>query len=380
MIIVIKSKLFSCGRILVILAILVVFGFLRIPFESQTEQKLKDLGFRDWVPNMSAREQLTQASFIGAIGGFRSLIASIYDLRAHEAFRDKDWGSVERFRKVTTSLQPRFAKHWDLAAWDMAWNAYAYYRSKSEFSKDDLELWRIEKMIMPSYLEKGLSFAKEGAKWTPESYRLPMVIGDIYSQKYNNPKLASEWYFKSSQAKDAPTYIYRAYATQLAKCVGMEEEAYEVVSNLYNDGKLRTLTLHRDMERLEGYLVNELVQAKSIDELKAMVRKEKSKYIIHDAIATYYLEEENNISLAIDAYRELVKNPKAPDFYRRKFALLIAKDPANQERAYKLLKTMYLSSPQIFRRVDLIDLKKLESELNIPTKEKLIKSEDSNKQ
>ena len=377
MIILVKSKLFSYGRVLVSLAILVVFGFLKIPFESQTEQKLKDKGFRDWVPNMSAREQLTQASFIGAIGGFRSLVASIYDLRAHEAFRDKNWGSVERFRKVTTSLQPRFAKHWDLAAWDMAWNAYAYYRSKSEFSDDDLELWRIEKMIMPSYLEKGLSFAKEGAKWTPESYRLPMVIGDIYAQKYNNPKLASEWYFKSSQAKDAPSYIYRAYATQLAKCVGMEEEAYKVVSNLYNGGKVRTLTLRRDMERLEGYFVNKLVQSNSINELKEMVKKENSNYIIYDAIATHYLGEENNISLAVNAYRELVKNPKAPDFYRRKFALLIARDPANEERAYGLLKNMYLSTPQIFRRVDLIELKKIESNLNIPLNEKLIKSDAS---
>ena len=362
------------------LAILVVFGFLKIPFESQTEQKLKDKGFRDWVPNMSAREQLTQASFIGAIGGFRSLVASIYDLRAHEAFRDKDWGSVERFRKVTTSLQPRFAKHWDLAAWDMAWNAYAYYRSKAEFSDNDLELWRIEKMIMPSYLDKGLSFAKEGAKWTPESYRLSMVIGDIYAQKYNNPKLASEWYFKSSQAKDAPSYIYRAYATQLAKCVGMEEEAYKVVSNLYNGGKVRTLTLRRDMERLEGYFVNKLVQSNSINELKEMVKKENSNYIIYDAIATHYLGEENNISLAVNAYRELVKNPKAPDFYRRKFALLIARDPANEERAYGLLKNMYLSTPQIFRRVDLIELKKIESNLNIPLNEKLIKSDASREQ
>ena len=377
MIILVKSKLFSYGRVLVSLAILVVFGFLKIPFESQTEQKLKDKGFRDWVPNMSAREQLTQASFIGAIGGFRSLVASIYDLRAHEAFRDKDWGSVERFRKVTTSLQPRFAKHWDLAAWDMAWNAYAYYRSKSEFSDDDLELWRIEKMIMPSYLEKGLSFAKEGAKWTPESYRLSMVIGDIYAQKYNNPKLASEWYFKSSQAKDAPSYIYRAYATQLAKCVGMEEEAYKVVSNLYNGGKVRTLTLRRDMERLEAYFVNKLVQSNSINELKEMVKKENSNYIIYDAIATHYLGEENNISLAVNAYRKLVKNPKAPDFYRRKFALLIARDPANEERAYGLLKNMYLSTPQIFRRVDLIELKKIESNLNIPLNEKLIKSDAS---
>ena len=380
MIILVKSKLFSYGRVLVSLAILVVFGFVKIPFESQTEQKLKDKGFRDWVPNMSAREQLTQASFIGAIGGFRSLVASIYDLRAHEAFRDKDWGSVERFRKVTTSLQPRFAKHWDLAAWDMAWNAYAYYRSKSEFSDDDLELWRIEKMIMPSYLDKGLSFAKEGAKWTPESYRLSMVIGDIYAQKYNNPKLASEWYFKSSQAKDAPSYIYRAYATQLAKCVGMEEEAYKVVSNLYNGGKVRTLTLRRDMERLEGYFVNKLVQFNSINELKEMVKKENSNYIIYDAIATHYLGEENNISLAVNAYRELVKNPKAPDFYRRKFALLIARDPANEERAYGILKNMYLSTPQIFRKVDLIELKKIESNLNIPLKEKLIKSDASREQ
>ena len=79
----IKSKIYRCGGILISIAILVVFGFARIPLESKTEDQLEKFGFRDWSPDISAREQLTQASFIGAIGGFRSLIASVYDLRAH---------------------------------------------------------------------------------------------------------------------------------------------------------------------------------------------------------------------------------------------------------------------------------------------------------
>ena len=369
----IKFNLSKYGRILLCIAVLVSFGFIRIPLESSTEKELEKYGFRDWVPDISAREQLTQAGFLGAIGGFRSLVASIYDLRAHEAFRDKDWASVERFRKITTSLQPRFSKHWDLAAWDMAWNAYAYYRSRLEFSEDDLEKWQIEKMIMPNYVEKGLNFAKEGAKWTPESYLLPMVVGDIYSQKYNNPKLAADWYFKSSQAEDAPTYIFRAYATHLAKCKGMEEEAYGVVSNLYNDGKIRTLTIRRDMERLEDFMINKLVQTNSVDQLTAMIEKTPSNYLLNAALAEHYLKSDDGTELAIEAYRVLLKNPKAPQFYRRKFGFLVALNPETQLSAYQLLKKMYTSIPQIFREKDLIELSNIENSLNIPLNEKVIK-------
>ena len=369
----IKSKIYRRGGILISIAILVVFGFARIPLESKTEDQLEKFGFRDWSPDISAREQLTQASFIGAIGGFRSLIASVYDLRAHEAFRNKDWASVERFRKITTSLQPRFAKHWDLAAWDMAWNAYAYYRSRSEFCEDDLERWQIEKIIMPNYLEKGLEFAKEGAAWTPESYLLPMVIGDIYSQKYKNPKLAAQWYFKSSQAEDAPTYIYRAYATQIARCEGMEKKAYEVVSGLYNDGKIRTLTIRRDMERLEDYFIDDLMRNNSLVELQKMSEQNPSDYLINAAIGRYHLTSDSDVKSAVEAYREILKNPKSPQFYRRQFGFVLAKNPDYQENAYQLLKKIYINVPAIFREKDVIELSNIENHLNIPSDERVTK-------
>ena len=369
----IKSKTYRRGGILISIAILIVFGFAKIPLESKTEEQLEKFGFRDWAPDISAREQLTQASFIGAIGGFRSLIASVYDLRAHEAFRNKDWASVERFRKITTSLQPRFAKHWDLAAWDMAWNAYAYYRSRSEFCEDDLERWQIEKIIMPNYLEKGLDFAKEGAAWTPESYLLPMVVGDIYSQKYKNTKLAAQWYFKSSQAEDAPTYIYRAYATQLARCEGMEKKAYEVVSDLYNNGKIRTLTIRRDMEMLENYFIDDLMRNNSLVELQRMLEENPSDYLISAAIGQFHLKSDSNLGSAVEAYRGILKNPKSPQFYRRQFGFLIAKNPDNQENAYQLLKKMYIKVPAIFREKDVIELSNIENHLNIPSNERVIK-------
>ena len=69
----IKFNLSKYGRILLCIAVLVSFGFIRIPLESSTENELEKYGFRDWVPDISAREQLTQAGFLGAIGGFRSL-------------------------------------------------------------------------------------------------------------------------------------------------------------------------------------------------------------------------------------------------------------------------------------------------------------------
>jgi hypothetical protein len=69
----------------------------------------------------------------------------------------------------------------------------------------------------------------------------------------------------------------------------------------------------------------------------------------------------------------LLKNPKAPQFYRRKFGFLVALNPETQRSAYQLLKKMYTSIPQIFREKDLIELSKIEKSLNIPLNEKVIK-------
>ncbi|MEE3177423.1 MAG: hypothetical protein VX269_08730 [Verrucomicrobiota bacterium] len=332
-----------------------------------TEQLRKKEGFRDWSPSMSAREQLTQASFVGSIGGFRSLIASIYDLRAHQAFRDKDWASVEKFRSITTSLQPRFAKHWDLAAWDMAWNAYAYYRNKSEWTEDAVESWQMKNIIMPRYLEKGLELAKQGAEWIPESYRLAMVVADIYSQKYDNPQLAAQWYLKSSIVDDAPPYVFRAYATHLARCEGKEEEAYEVTSSLYRStrfgARALTLTVRRDMERLEDHIAFKAANEMSLEQLESAALSNGSSYLDYAKLGMHLLEVKKDLKVALAVYREIVNDKDAPLFYSRKLLMLLARNPANQEQAYESLKNLLKRSPEIFRRQDLIEFTKLETSL-----------------
>ena len=114
-----KASQYPWRRALLALALIAVAGAVRMPLEQSMEEELRGRGFREWSPDISAREQMTQAGFVGALGGFRSLVASVYDLKSHIARTDKDWGKVESYRKVTTSLQPRFWKHWDMAAWDM---------------------------------------------------------------------------------------------------------------------------------------------------------------------------------------------------------------------------------------------------------------------
>lgn len=359
-------------RALLALAVLCVAGVVRLPFEQGLEEELREGGFRDWSPDISARDQLTQASFVGALGGFRSLVANVYDLKAHIAKDDKDWGKVENFRNVTTTLQPRFWKHWDMAAWDMAWNAYAYYRGQAERHRDDLEGWRFEKVVMPSYLEKGIDFAQRGAKWLPDTYRLPRVVADIYSQKYEDKCTAAEWYLKASQTPNAPSYVYRAYAHHMALCAGSEEQAYEITAALYRGGGKMTPTLRYDMENLEDHFSRLAAGRGSKEQLEAAVRAEGAEYPDLAALAMFYLEVEDDLEAATQAYGALSRDPEAPGFYRRKWAFLLARDPQRQEAAYKALKGLYEADRDAFREQDMKTFAELEKRLAIPEADRVL--------
>lgn len=353
-------------RALLALLLIASSGALRMPFEQAMEQEFRRDGFRDWSPNISARDELTQASFVGALGGFRSLVANVYDLRAHVARGEKDWDKVESFRGVTTTLQPRFWKHWDMAAWDMAWNAYAYFRGEAEEHRDDIEGWRFEKVVMPRYLEKGIEFARRGTEWLPETYRLPRVVADIYAQKYDDRCTAAEWYLQASQTPDAPTYVYRAYAHSLALCEGSEEEAYAVTAALYRgDGRL-TPTLRYDMENLEDFFARRAAAAGTRAQLQAATRAEGAGYREQAALAIYYLEVEDDLAAATAAYVELARDPRAPAFYLRKWAFLLARNPARAAAAHKALKALFLGDQEAFREDDLKAFAELEKKLAIP--------------
>ena len=365
-----KLSRYPWRRALMALGLIAVAGAARMPIEHAAERELRELGFRDWSPDISAREQLTQASFVAALGGFRSLVATAYDLRAHIARTDKDWGKVEAYRNVSTSLQPRFWKHWDMAAWDMAWNAFAYYRGEAERNAGTIDGWQYEKVVMPRYLESGIDFAKRGMKWMPDNYRLPRIVADIYKQKYEDPCAAAEWYLKSSQAPDAPPYIFRAYAHNLALCEGREEEAYALVSELYRGGQ-RTPTVRHDMERLEEHFSRLAAESKTRAELEAALREDGASYRDLAALAMHLLEVEEDLPAAVSAYGGLARDEDAPTFYRRRWAFLVAADPGKAPVAYDALRRLYLADPNAFRPEDMAALYQLEERLSIPAEERV---------
>ena len=370
-----RASRYPWRRALLALGLIAVAGAARMPVEHSMEEELRGRGFREWSPDISAREQMTQAGFVGALGGFRSLVASVYDLKSHIARTDKDWGKVESYRNVTTSLQPRFWKHWDMAAWDMAWNAYAHYRNEAEDAEDPLDAWRLEKVLMPQYLESGVGFLERGMKWLPDTYRMPKIIGDIYTQKYEDHSKAAGWYLKASQAPDAPGYVYRAYAHQLSLCEGREDEAYKIVSALYHGGGKMTPTLRYDMEALEDRRSRIAAETMTRAELEDALRVEGASYVDLAALAMHLLQVEKDLPAAEAAYGELARDSGAPDFYRRKWAFLIARDPSRAPLAYKALKQLYVKEPDALRGEDRKRLGQLEERLAIPLEDRVIEKD-----
>jgi hypothetical protein len=347
-----------------------LFGAARMPIEQRNEELLREAGFREWSPNIATRDQLGQAGFAGALGGFRSLVALFYDVKAHVAREEKEWAEVEKFRNVTTTLQPRYWAHWDIAAWDMAWNAFAYYRGVAERHKEEFLGWETENVIMPRYLEKGIDFAMRGYAWLPDSYRMPRIVGDIHSQKCEDKCAAIDWYLEASQKPDAWPFLYRSYVHHMAICPGREDEAYPLTKELYWGGQ-RTPTVRHDLEDLEDRYVRLAAQGKTREQLEAAVAAPGADYRTTAALAMFLAEGGGTKEEAAAAYQALAQAPDVPVFYKKKWAFALAEIPASAPAAYRALRKLYNDDPDALLRRDEVRLVELEKQLGISGEESL---------
>jgi hypothetical protein len=197
------------------------------------------------------------------------------------------------------------------------------------------------------------------------------VIADIYDQKMGNPEKAAEWYLEASEQPQAPAHVYRAYAHQLTLCEGREKEAYRVTADLYRNSGDSTLTLLRDMERLEDGMARRVASDRPYSRLKDDAFAEGSGYLEMAAFAMHLLEIRKDVPAAISVYAKVAGNRRAPSFYRRKLAFLMAEDPQKAAEAYGILKDLAVSDPGALRREDMAQLAQLESRLGIPEEHRI---------
>ena len=137
-----------------------------------------------------------------------------------------------------------------MAAWHMAWNASA--AAMNDSSQPRLAL-RVK--AQREYFALGKDFLERGIKNNPDQPQLYEALARLYRDKYNDHAQASEYFAKAAVLPGAPSYDKRFSAYELSYCEGMEDEAYERLRALYDEGERERLpTLIKRLKFLEEKL------------------------------------------------------------------------------------------------------------------------------
>src|SRR2546421_2629744 len=237
-------------RVLVVLAILVSLGALKLPIEHDLAAQHRHEHFRGVEFNLDLREKLGQLGFIAALSGFRAIVADALFIQAHVAWEDTEWGRILLLFRHITTLQPRVLLFWDTGAWHMAWNASV--AAMNDRTQPRLAL-RVK--AQREYFALGKDFLEREIKNTPDRPQLYEALARLYKEKYKDHERAAEYYAKAAALPVAAPWDRRFSAYELSYCEGREREAYERLRSLYDEGeKERLPTLIRRQKFLEEKL------------------------------------------------------------------------------------------------------------------------------
>jgi hypothetical protein len=234
----------------IVLALLLVFGALRIPIESALAQQHRSTDFREAELGLDLREQISQLGFLAALSSFRSLVADVAFIQAHVAWERTEWGRVLLLFREATTLQPRSILFWDMAAWHMAWNASVAAPHDPAQPNDVLR-----RKAEHEYIALGKDFLERGIKNNPDRPQLYESLARFYKEKPNNHGAAAKCYAKAAALPGAPEYDERFAAYELSFAPGHEREDYNALRALYDRGAHERLpTLLKRLKFLEQEL------------------------------------------------------------------------------------------------------------------------------
>ena len=366
-------------KLLAAVAILLVFGVVRLPLERGIFAQLEDRGFIYDNVDLSMMEKLGQDGFAAALGGFRPLVASFYYLKAYtDAMEKEEWGRVDQAYGLITTLQPRNGHYWDNYLWHIGWNAYAWANGEAEYMERLGKSWEasnLKTFTAQGYLDRAEEIGLKGANIVKDDYRLYQRMGLFYSEKRDDKLQAARWFQKGSEIEGAPRFMHNLYAIFLSEVEGYEEEAYPLIADRYwnPDPRKRALTVYIQMESLEDRLAQRLLDEKGIAEVERLAKEDPDDYLHLVALAKHYLEVENSPADAMAVYESMLRPGavEVPAFYRLKWALLAAGFPEREAIAYRTLREVL---PEVKRRLTPEEeaiVRPLEERLGIPDKARL---------
>ena len=211
------------------IVLLGVFGILKLPAEKSLDAAQRQAGLRGTALNLDLREKVGQLGFLAALSGFRSAVAALLWIEAHNAWERTEWGRMAALFDAVTTLQPRSLLYWDMAAWHMAWNAST--AALQDISQPS-EALRIRNQRQ--YFRLGRDYLERGIKNNPDSFFLYGSLAVLLRDKFQDHCGAGEAFLKASQLSGAPAYLERFAGYEFAKCPGRERAAYDLLKALYD--------------------------------------------------------------------------------------------------------------------------------------------------
>ena len=235
--------------ILGVVCLILLVGWFRATAEGRVRERARSAGFHLADVRLDLRERLGQAGFIGALSGFRALVADMIWLEAWTAWSRREWVRLKVQLDSVTRLQPRCVLFWTSSAWHMTHNA------AGAMLLDDGLSATAQRRAEREYQRSGEDFLRRGLGYNPESPELWTALAELYANKYRQPEKAFEYYLEASHRPGAFRFVERFAYFQLAKVRGREREAYTNLRRLYlEDEDNRKPTLIRELGRLESEL------------------------------------------------------------------------------------------------------------------------------
>jgi hypothetical protein len=228
--------------------VLLGFGVMRLPVEDAMEQEWKRLRIREPQLDLNVREQIGQTSYVAALGGFRSLIATLLTLRAHVHWENTEYEKLENTFEVIVGLQPRASGYWNDYAWQVGWNERSFYLGDENLTT------AVRGHLARRAEGRAREILEDGIRNNPDDWILRVRLAELYRDKVRDFCAAAE-NFEAAAELGGPTYARRFAAYMLARCPGSEREAYRRLVDLYREGpQHHKPTLIRELQRLESEL------------------------------------------------------------------------------------------------------------------------------
>lgn len=219
----------------IVLLTLIAVGFAKRPFEESVANDLRERRLLLAPIDFSTRQALGQTSTAIALGGMRSLIASLLYIQSETHFEHQEWAKLEKKYQNITTLQPHNYYYWDTGFWHLAYNAYADYGDRPDIPEAR------RRYLQKQFLARGKQFLIDGIANNPDDWRLRRSLARVLTDPFK-PKdfpAAVAVLDEALERGPIPAYLHRERFYALGRIPDRADEAWVTAQELWKEPSAR---------------------------------------------------------------------------------------------------------------------------------------------